>query len=310
MLLTPQILTINLLNLLFTIFLFIASIIAIKIVLKWDLNRNDEVQYRLLKENYLIQTIIKIVFYIKLPLFLFFIYTLDNLSNLIPGAMCGVGVINGVDFGVSLMVLKIINIYLFGFWLLLNRLDNSFSTYPYTKTKYLFFIIIFLLFLGEVYLEFNYFYELNPNKIVTCCSVVYNASSNNLIGNLLKLDNRVWLSLFYLNYILILISYKKDILFALFNISFVVVSIITIITFFGIYIYQLPTHHCPFCLLQSDYYYIGYFIYTSLFLGTISGIGSIFFKKYKKYSILFNTILVLILTFYPLFYFYRNGVWL
>ncbi len=28
----------------------------------------------------------------------------------------------------------------------------------------------------------------------------------------------------------------------------------------------------PFCLLQSDYYYIGYILYTLLFLGTLYGL--------------------------------------
>ena len=37
---------------------------------------------------------------------------------------------------------------------------------------------------------------------------------------------------------------------------------------------QLPTHHCPFCLLQKDYHYIGYPLYISLFLAGITGMGT------------------------------------
>jgi len=310
MLLTPEIITINLLNLIFSIFLSIAFVIAIKIVLKWDIKAQNELQYKLLKQNYLIQTIIKIVFFIKLPLFLFFIYTLDSLAPLIPGAMCGVGVVNAVDFGNNLLIFKILNLYLFGFWLVLNKLDNSKPTYPYTKLKYILFIFIFFIFLAEVYLEFSYFNELNPNKIVTCCSTVYNATNYSLIGKLISLDHKIILSFFYFNYIFLLAFYKKELIFAIFNVIFIVVSLVSLISFFGIYIYELPTHHCPFCLLQSDYYYIGYFIYLFLFLGTFFGISSILYKAYKKFSIIFNTLLVIILSYYPISYYLKNGVWL
>ena len=29
----------------------------------------------------------------------------------------------------------------------------------------------------------------------------------------------------------------------------------------------MPYHHCPFCILRSEYYGIGYFLYATLFLG-------------------------------------------
>jgi hypothetical protein len=35
----------------------------------------------------------------------------------------------------------------------------------------------------------------------------------------------------------------------------------------------MPTHHCPFCLLQKEYHYIGYPLYLSLFTAGITGIG-------------------------------------
>ena len=310
MLLNPEVLTINLLNILFFIFLLFGAIIAIKIIFKWDLDKNDTTQYNLLKQNYLAATIIKIVFYIKLPLFLFFIYTLDKLSNLIPGAMCAVGVIDAVDFGINLIVFKIINLYLFAFWLVLNKLDNSFITYPYTRLKYILFIIMFVIFVIEIVMEFNYFYNINPNKIVTCCGTLYSASSNNLIGYLIKTNPLIVVAIFYINYILLFISYKKDYIFSVVNVLFVISAISSLIAFFSIYIYELPTHHCPFCLLQSDYYYIGYFIYVFLVLGTFLGISSILNHSFKKYSLIFNSIVTFIYSFYVVFYYIRNGVFL
>jgi hypothetical protein len=50
-------------------------------------------------------------------------------------------------------------------------------------------------------------------------------------------------------------------------------SIMAILSFISVYFYELPTHHCPFCLLQKEYGYIGYPLYLTLLGGTISGVG-------------------------------------
>ena len=32
----------------------------------------------------------------------------------------------------------------------------------------------------------------------------------------------------------------------------------SIFSFISLYVYELPTHHCPFCVLQREYGYVGY----------------------------------------------------
>jgi hypothetical protein len=83
-------------------------------------------------------------------------------------------------------------------------------------------------------------------------------------------------------------------------------------------VYELPQHHCPFCLLQKDYYYIGYFMYTFLYLGTFFAMaGYIALKlnyenswKWLKLSVILDGVYVLLVSFYPLAYYFKNGVWL
>ena len=38
--------------------------------------------------------------------------------------------------------------------------------------------------------------------------------------------------------------------------------------------YQLPTHHCPFCLLAPEHGYVGYPVYALLSLAVVAGGGS------------------------------------
>jgi hypothetical protein len=46
-----------------------------------------------------------------------------------------------------------------------------------------------------------------------------------------------------------------------------------ILSFFSLYIYELPTHHCPFCILQGEYGYVGYPLYVALLGGGVTGMG-------------------------------------
>ena len=51
------------------------------------------------------------------------------------------------------------------------------------------------------------------------------------------------------------------------------VSVAALISFISLYFYELPTHHCPFCILQREYHYVGYLIYVTLLGGGIAAAG-------------------------------------
>lgn len=319
MILTPEVLTLLILNSIFLLLSTIAFILSVKIFLKWDTNATTQTQYTLEKQSFLAATIIKYIFGIKLPLFLFFVFTLDKISTLLTGAMCAAGVVDATEYGTYLLILKLLNLYLFGFWLTLHYLDIKNPNLPYTKIKFEFFIIAFLFLVVEIILEGFMFSAINIDKMVSCCGTLYSSATTSVIGNLLHINTPLLLGLFYGNFLLMILFYKLKIkyLFSISNITFIIIALISLISFFGTYIYALPTHHCPFCFLQSDYYYVGYFIYTTLFMGTFYGIRSgmmeMMGEKKKgsyKISMIFNTLYLLIVTAYPIIYFISNGVWL
>ncbi|MDP3214831.1 MAG: hypothetical protein Q8S73_12050, partial [Deltaproteobacteria bacterium] len=44
-------------------------------------------------------------------------------------------------------------------------------------------------------------------------------------------------------------------------------------SFISLYIYELPTHHCPFCIIMEEYGYIGYLLYIPLFGAVVAGMS-------------------------------------
>ncbi len=319
MILTPEVLAIFILNTIFAFFATIAFVLSVKIFLHWNIKSVSQSQYKLEKQSYLSATIIKYIFAIKVPLFLFFIFTLDKISKVITGAMCGAGVVDATPYGTYLLILKVINLYVFAYWLMLNSVDMKNEEQPYTKLKFGIYIIAFFLLMGELVLEGVMFNSIDIDKMVSCCGTIYSSTASSYISNIFSIDTGMLLFLFYGTYVLIMLFalLKNKYLFSIANLFFIIISIIAIIVFFGTYIYQLPTHHCPFCFLQKDYYYVGYLIYIFLFLGTFYGVIVAFIDAKKeqmqrdtKISLVFNTLLVLLLSAYPLIYYIKNGVWL
>ncbi len=310
------------------IFLFSESILyllalidflgTIQILKNWDFNATTTKQYLLEKRAFLIITIILFTLTLKIFLLPYFAYTIDKLSLLIPGAMCGAGVIAANSYGNPLLLLKIITLFCIGIWLIINHHDQSAIDYPYFKTKFRFYLFIFTLMTVEYILDLAYFSHISTSNVVQCCSAIFGISGNNPIP--FNLTTTMLLAIFYLLYLLtILLSIQKNaLMLSIVSLLFLYIGYESVVHFFGTYIYQLPTHKCPFCMLQKEYYYIGYLLWTALFLGVFFGIGNAVLKflihhetqKLYRLTILFNTIFVILCSSYVLVYYIKNGVWL
>ena len=301
------------------VLLFIAFYFSISIIKNWDYEKTSTKQYKLEKTSYLVILIISFTLIVKIFLFPYFAYSLDNLSNIVPGAMCAAGIVGANEFGQINLSLKILILFFIGVWLIINSLDLKAKTYPYTKTKYLFYSFIFLLCIIEITLDFLFLNGISTKEPVMCCSVIFGVNS---VGNKIPFDMSInmLLIMFYLLYFLIIfVNIQKQALLNLItNLLFLYIAYYAVTYFFSTYVYELPTHQCPFCMLQKEYNFVGYFIWSTLFLGTFFGSSSyilnILIKKdldyMYKYSIIFNTIFICICSFYVLRYYFVNGVFL
>ncbi|MDY0117439.1 MAG: hypothetical protein RBR59_07685 [Sulfurimonadaceae bacterium] len=314
MIFTPEVLTLMILNILFGVFGLIAFVLSVQIVKGWESGASTKLQYKLEKQNFLNATLIKYIFWLKIPLFLFFVFTIDKLSDIITGAMCAAGIVDATPYGIYLFIIKLLTLYLFGLWLVLHYRDTNEEIPPFIKTKYILFITLFPFLILEIVLEILMFSGLDTSKILSCCGTLYSNATGSYISNLFFIATPLLLTLFYGNFLLLAFFYwlKNRYLYALSGAVFVVVALMSLIVFFGTYIYELPTHHCPFCFLQKEYFYVGYLIYALLFLGSFYALitGVLEGDKNIKKSFIFITLYVVLVSLYPALYYIRNGVWL
>jgi hypothetical protein len=67
---------------------------------------------------------------------------------------------------------------------------------------------------------------------------------------------------------------KGAMVFSILSLCHFIISLVALISFVSVYCYELPTHHCPFCILHQEYGYIGYFLYAAMLLGAVFGMGT------------------------------------
>ncbi len=285
---------------------------VVRIVRSWDYNALTSLQYSLEKQNYLVNTILLFCVCIKIVLFIFFALCLNELSDIVPGAMCSAGVIGSNKFGGILMLTKILLIFGLGIWLVINKLDLQALNFPYLKRKYAIFICLFVMILLELGIEISFFYNIPLKVPVFCCSVTFQAPKLPFGYTNFGLVS-VFFVLFFV--ILVLNFLKQSMASFVANLLFLVLSYYAITYFFGLYVYEQPNHKCPYCMLKGDYFYVGYLIWGSLFLGVFYGlmpylveiITKTNYSHKLKFSSIWLSVCVLICALYVLKYYLLRG---
>jgi hypothetical protein len=281
MILHPAVIALYLGSFLVSFMVLYANYYGLKVLRHWDLKSGSEVQLDLERKTYLISTIMTYAFGFQILSLFLFVFTADKLSTLLVGAMCAAGTLNANGYGYPAMVLKIVAFIMGGAWLILNYTDNRAIDYPLIKKKYLFLLIIAPCILAEMAVQGSFYLNLKAHVITSCCGSLFSPEGQNVGGGLAALPSIPMKIVFYGAMAVTLASgvwfYLKGngtgYFFSLMTVIAFVVSIAGLISFISVYFYELPTHHCPFCLLQKEYHYVGYPLYISLLSGAVGGLG-------------------------------------
>jgi hypothetical protein len=235
--------------------------------------------------------------------------------------MCAVGVLNSTPYGAYLIIVKVAVLFMLGWWFYINKFDLNTYGFKYTKLKYKFLISISFAIFLEFLLEINLFNNISPEKIVSCCGSVFGKDVKYFSSFLFNLNDNLSLLITVVTFLLLAIFFKTKnyVFYGLASLIFLIVAVYSLIDFFSTYIYELPTHRCPFCILQKDYGYIGYVIYFLLLTGTFYGSSLLVLKNildnttkisWARNSFFMIFCYLLIVGFYVVKYYMVNGVWL
>jgi hypothetical protein len=257
-----------------------AGAFGLKINSRWDLTSGSEQQLVLERKTYLLAVIMAYTLAFQILALFLFIQTTDSIHNLFTGAMCAAGSLAAGSYGYPLLLLKIGNCIVAGLWLLCNHLDSKGYDYPLIKPKYRLLAFIALLLTLETVLELLYFSSLKADVITSCCGSLFGGARETIAGDIATLPAKPMMALFATTGLLFFVSGIYSLLrrrgwlvFAALSLGFFLSAVVALIAFISLYFYELPTHHCPFCILQKEYGHIGYLLYGCLLGGVISGMG-------------------------------------
>lgn len=313
---------------------------AIKILRFWDPEVDTARQIQLENETWLSAMLMEYGMVLQLAGLLLLVTAADAFSEILVGAMCATGAFLANGYGTPLLLLRIVGIFLYGFWIVLHRLDISSENLPLTRVKYIYLLLLVPLLITDLLLLLSYLLQLEPDIITSCCGVVFGnggGDGTNLIGPMpvgWVMTVFYSLALFLLAWSVFILQRGKrwgalsqlsfwgkirSVLFALLWLIFFAWSLLVITSVISSYIYAMPFHRCPFDILRKEYYWVGYPIYATLFGATFSGMSaglttllasfsgleesiSTFQRAVLRFCLLFFVVFLLLVSWFPLVY--------
>jgi hypothetical protein len=280
MILHPAVIALLATSLLVSLLVLYAASFAVSIVRGWDITSGSEEQLALERRTYLVSTIMAFVCAFEVLSLFFYLLTADGLHGFFTGAMCAAGTLNVNDYGYPTLLLKIVNFLAAGTWLIVNNVDNRAEDYPLTRKKYVFLLALAPFVVAETVGLANYLLRLDPDIITSCCGSLFSTGSATVQSGLASLPQGATRTAFYTAMALcaaagtrFYLSGRGAYLFSGIALANLAIAIASVVSFISLYFYDLPTHHCPFCILQREYWYVGYPLYMALLGGGVSAIG-------------------------------------
>jgi len=248
---------------------------------RWDSASSSEGQLLLERKTYLVSTLLGYAFGFQILSAFLFIYTVDDIHPLFVGAMCATGSLNANPVGWAALGLKVLLFFGGGLWLAINRLDQRTELSPLVRLKYAGLLGLIPLAALDMYLQLRYFLGLRPEIITSCCGSLFSDGESGVAAELAGLPIRPMMWAFYLCAGVLAATTALCLarregwlryLHAAASLTFFGVALASVISFISLYIYETPTHHCPFDILQAQFRYVGYPLYACLFGGTLFGL--------------------------------------
>jgi hypothetical protein len=246
----------------------------------WDRSSGAEDQLARERRTELVSVILARTLPFQFLSFFLFIHTADRIHALFPGAMCAAGTLNAGAMGYPVLALKMVNLILCGLWLVLDHLDRMAPDFPLIRPKYRFLVGPAALLVLEAVWQYRFFAGLRPNVITSCCGSLFGANAAGIGGEIAGLPPRPVAAAFFAASLAAFASGVRFLFtgrgartFSRFCGIFAILAMISLVSFISVYFYQLPTHRCPFCILQREYGHVGYPLYLGLLAAAIPGMG-------------------------------------
>jgi hypothetical protein len=257
-----------------------AAAVGLSVVAGWDHRSGDRRQLLRERRWFLVESSLRMILALQLLSLLVFVTVADQLKTLLAGAMCAVGSLNANPFGMPSLALKSTAFVLCGMWLVADRATPAAASTGLVRFKVVFLVVLAGALIADSALQIRYFADLDPEVITSCCATIFDPDGAGVAGGLAGLSVGSSRVMFF-GGLAVTIGVGLRVLggghpFLPYSILAAALGLITaaaVISWIAPSYYELPTHHCPLCLLASESGYVGYPLYLLLATAVIFGVG-------------------------------------
>ena len=281
MLLHPALLSLMWCSLVIGSLAVLAAAVGLTVVVGWNPGDSGRRQLTRERRSLLVESGLKLILGWQLLSLFLFIAAADHLHALFAGAMCAAGTLNASPLGYPTLLVKVAVFVLCGLGLVVIKAGRTAWTTGLVRFKYLFLIGIAGALVVENVIQFRYFTDLDPEIITSCCATIFREGAGGLGAELAGLPMRTSRLAFFGVFALtagtgarVLLRGKSPLLFATEVMLLSCLAVVAVVSWIAPGFYQLPTHHCPFCLLSWRYGCVGHALYAALALALVAGCGS------------------------------------
>lgn len=261
----------------------LGTVLGLHIALKWRPGQSSEAQLALERRAELVASVIRVSLLFEVLGLALSLLMLDHLVGAIRGAMCAFGVLASTRTGYVGLACTAVTAVACALWVVLHQFDLKLEQPVLTRRKFLALLVLGPLALMDLALVFRFACELDFKVIASCCSVWLDDAavntraaqwgmSPNLAGTLgLAAAGSALLAA------VVLWRHPRRITAFALAVSSAVAPLAVLPAILGVvapYALATPGHLCPFCLFHVQGGYLGWPLFSAIFVASVAGMGS------------------------------------
>jgi hypothetical protein len=263
---------------------------SVELLVHWDLRSGSARQLGLERRTPLVSTLVGMALAFQLASLFLYVHTADALAPLFTGAMCAAGTLAANRSGYPALLLGVASFVLGGLWLVVNHADNLGYDYPLVRRKHAFLLALAPLLLAEGALRTRFFLGLDPEVITSCCGSLFSRGGRTVGASLAALPALPTAAALHgtaLAAALAGLAYRRfprpaiATALGLLSAAALPAGLAGLVSHVSPYVYELPAHRCPFCMLQGAYGGVGYLLYGTLLPGVVCGLGAAMLAPFR-----------------------------
>jgi len=252
-----------------------ASATAFRIALHWDPQDTSTRQLRLQarSETAALATTWALGLHFLATMAL--VYAMTNiLPGMVPGAMCGTGVLQAMGgSGPRMLIYRLVGLAILWVWWRMEIVNQSLPEAPLVPITARMVLLALPVFGLALQASWQAAQAMDFQQPVDCCAVVYDHFQTlRDARQTLGINNRAWLTAFGATTVAMSAaawaarkapSHRGlHLLLATLAVVWLPIAAITLVRVFAAYHYGVLHHHCPWCLFLPEHHLIGFLIWT------------------------------------------------